>query len=153
MRVVVFVFAFVSLCVACERPAPPAAKVYVGEPAVEVVSRLLKDQSLVPSIKAAYLVAETLGNGEFGPSDQWLFVRLDIQPSSLPKWTALIEPLEQGDSPRFASPKIKEAWWPLESPLPTARVVGQPTILKGSRHGWAAISAAGDRVYLYSYTM
>lgn len=150
---VVFVFALLSLCVACERPAPPPAKVYVGERAVEVVSKVLKDKSLVPSIKAAYLVAETIGDGEFGPSDQWVFMRLDITPSSLSKWTTVIEPLAQGDSPRFASPKLKAAWWPLESPLPTAQVVGLPTIIKGPRHGWAAISADGARVYLYSYTM
>lgn len=156
----VLVLVILGLCVGCDRPSGISrpsgitSKVHIGGVALDVVSKLIRDPSVLPSIKAAYIMEERLGDGELGPSDRRLFMRLDIKPESMPQWGALIEPYQDKAAEAvFVSPHLKEPWWPAHSPLPRARLIGQPTLLKGSLHGWAALSEAGDRVYLYSYTM
>lgn len=157
---VLFVLLGMGLCSSCDRPtginrpSGITSQVHIGGVALGIVSKLIKDPSALPSIKAAYIMEETLGDGELGPSDRRLFMRLDIKPESMPQWGALIEPQQDKAAEAvFVSPHLKEPWWPAHSPLPRARLIGKPTLLKGSLHGWAALSEAGDRVYLYSYTM
>lgn len=136
---------------ACERPTS-TSNVYVGEPAAELIGKQLVAPELMRSIRATYLMEETRGDGHLGPSDRTLFMRVDIDPNAIAQWKDHLKPLPSGASPRFARPKHDAKWWPKESPLPRARVVAKPSLLKHTLHGWAMISERGDRVYLYSYT-
>jgi hypothetical protein len=150
---VLFVLIGMGLCSSCDRPSGVTSQVHIGGVALGVVSKLIRDPSVLPSIKAAYIMEETRGDGELGPSDRRLFMRLDIKPESMSQWGELIEPHEDKSQAVFVTPHLKEPWWPAHSPLPRARLIGKPTLLRGSLHGWSALSEAGDRVYLYSYTM
>ncbi len=136
---------------ACERPTS-TSHVYVGAPAAERIGEQIVAPELMRSIRATYLMEETRGDGNLGPSDRTLFMRVDIEPGSVVQWRAHLKPHSSGTKPRFVRPTQETKWWPQESPLPHAQVVARPSILKGSIHGWAVVSERGDRVYLYSYT-
>ena len=149
----VSVFALVSMCAACDRPSGINSRDRSGGVAMGFISELIKDQSVLSSVRRAYILEETISEGRLGPNARRAFMRLDIKPSSLSKWSALIEPLKREDANMFVTPRLKSDWWPAQSPLPGARIVGSPTILRGSLRGWVAISATGDRLYLYSYAI
>lgn len=143
----------VLVCLGCDQASGVTSQVRVGGPAAEIIGEKLVDAKLMRSIKGTYLIEEKRGDGQLGPSDYELFVRIDIDPSQAQAWRAHLKPQATGEPlAQFKRPRYEVDWWPKESPLSTARAVGGPTLWKGARHGWAALTPEGNRVYLYSYT-
>jgi hypothetical protein len=143
------------LCLAaCTSTRAPERSTYevVGNVAerIEAVSEIIAQSTSLPTpLLDAQFVEEKIGDGELGPSDYRAFTLLQVAPADLPKWQAVLTPLER--TPAYSAPTQPYAWWVEESEFATLQFYA-PDSLSGRINGWVAIDVNTARIYIYSFT-
>jgi hypothetical protein len=143
------------LCLAaCTSTRAPERSTYevVGNVAerIEAVSEIIAQSTPLPTpLLDAQFVEEQIGDGELGPADYRAFALLQVAPTDLPAWQAILTPLDR--APTYSAPTQPYTWWVGETDFAALQFYA-PDPLGGRTNGWVAINATTGRIFIYTFT-
>jgi hypothetical protein len=116
---------------------------------VKTIPLVNQNINLKHSIKNANLIQKKIGDGNFGSSDYFTFIALEIDQKEIPNWKKITPKLQNKSdkSNIYVNPPKLVDWWVSESEFKELEFFDSML----TNQGWMGISEQG-KVYIYSFT-